>query len=208
MSHQRRLTRTRLVLAVAVIAIAGGIGVAIGIAGGDQPRPAFDSVSNRGIEAPSAVQRAATAIRRDGVVSVLGTVNGRTFYRIDSNDRSMCYAVGPSASTTIGQARCSPTFPSAQNPIADFSVYRARLTDTYEIVDAQVVRSEGIAADGIASVGYMNAAGETVTTTPVRRNLYSFDAVPDGMALIVGRDSEKHVVFSRPISREGAAFKR
>jgi hypothetical protein len=62
-----------------------------------------------------------------------------------------------------------------------------------------VHKSEGIAADGVAKVAFVDADGRVVAETSVLANVYSFDPAPAGNALsLVGYSATGEVVYSTP----------
>lgn len=132
-----------------------------------------------------------------GGTSVLATRGDRAYYRVSEG----CYGAGPAppSSYTLGQIQCprSPQFPSADLPILDFTTFRGGGSDqTFPAL--AVYRSEGIAADGVAKVAWLDADGRAVAETAVADNIYQFDPVPPGEALsFVAYSASGEIVFSR-----------
>jgi hypothetical protein len=132
--------------------------------------------------------------------STLGTRGGRLFYVIANSAGSDCYAVGPAAAVryTLGQVACNAAFPSASAPLVDFTVVHGGLGKGSP---GHVFRSEGIAADGIAAVGFESADGSLVGVQPVVGNLYASTAPPaEAVHKLVALDSDSKVVWSEEIA--------
>jgi hypothetical protein len=69
--------------------------------------------------------------------------------------------------------------------------------------DLTIGRSEGFAADGVASVGFMTTQGAIVGKTLVRGNTYHHSSVPSGrLAALVALDSADEVVYSVPLQHD------
>jgi hypothetical protein len=171
---------------------------------GEPPR--LDRVSNRGkLSSPlpgdnRALERMREKGMAAGATSVLATRGDRAYYRVSEG----CYGVGPAqpSSYTLGAVHCprSPQFPSAELPILDLTTFGGKgSSDERPTTRTLTVwRSEGIAADGVAKVAWLDADGRAVAETVVAENVYQFDPVPPGEAeSLVAYSATGEVVFSR-----------
>lgn len=96
---------------------------------------------------------------------------------------------------------CAEGFPSQDYPVLDFTVIHGRFEGAGKVAEMSVWRSEGVAADGIAEVGFGNSAGEVVGTTPVGNNVYRHATVPTGQFIaLVALDAAGNVVSSKPLA--------
>jgi hypothetical protein len=133
-----------------------------------------------------------------GATSVLATRGDQAYYRVSEG----CYGVGPAppSSYTLGAIRCprSPQFPSADLPILDFTTFRGVSSSDQTFPALTVYRSEGIAADGVAKVAWLDADGRAVAETAVADNIYQFDPVPPGESQsLVAYTASGEIVCSR-----------
>lgn len=175
-----------------------------------EPAP-LDRVSNRGAPFSSLLPRDEQALSRmrGGVgvperisaqdVSILGTRGDRSFYRLSEH----CYGSGSASPTNsvFGQIQCVPAFPSRVRPVLDETVYggTAGPDERPQPETLTIYRSEGIAADGVAKVAFVDADGQVVAETPVVENIFSFERAPAGTGLrLVAYDATGEVVFSMP----------
>lgn len=147
-------------------------------------------------------ERVLHQLRREGGenarIVIMGQRNGRAFYRIDAQ----CFATGPvlPAAQSFGAVVCSPEFPSPARPILDFTVFHGgSTTDGRPPANMKVYRSEGFAADGVASVAFVDEAGALVAETAVVGNTYSFERAPSGGNLrIAAIDRAGERIFEAP----------
>lgn len=170
----------------------GGATVAVGIAaavvlwsGGavgatPPPAPAIGSGTPTARSAFSdADQAMLTQIGATGSISLVGSVGDTAFYSIAGSDQGHCYAFGSASSGGLSGG-CMP--PDAEVPaVIDMSSVVMNPTDGSWKLDTL----QGIATDGIASVGFVDASGD-LHTTPVTGNVYRLD----GQALTGGPSSE------------------
>jgi hypothetical protein len=136
-----------------------------------------------------------------GNVTLLGTRDGQSFYRIENSTGAACYGVGDVHATDhlLGQILCAPDFPSAQKPILDFTVIHG---GTANPAQDRVWRSNGIAAAGVNSIAFQTADGRTVGATPVVNGIYSVRAVPTvHVTNLIAKDPTGKVIYSTPASR-------
>jgi hypothetical protein len=134
-------------------------------------------------------------------VAALDTRGGRVYYRVTNTSGPDCYAVGPAAMNTdyrLGQIQCEPDFPSAARPIQDFTVVIGGLKPDQP---AHVYRSEGIAADGVADIGFLTPDGQLVDVHPVVNNIYS-NVTPTSRDVsdLVARDANGTVIYKLQIA--------
>jgi hypothetical protein len=132
--------------------------------------------------------------------SSLGVRAGRSFYVVANSTGPDCYAVGPAAPNryTLGQVGCNAAFPSPGVPLVDFTVVRG---GTSLGSPGHVFRSEGIAADGIAAVGFETSDGSLVGVQPVVNNIYASVAPPVlAVQKLVALDGNSNVVWSEDVA--------
>jgi hypothetical protein len=164
----------------------------------------LDRVSNPG--KPSSPlpgdNRALERMREKGMAtggtSLLATRGDRAYYRVSEG----CYGVGPAPpnSYTLGAVHCprSPQFPSADLPILDLTIFGGKGSSDERPTTLTVWRGEGIAADGVAKVAWLDADGRAVAETEVSENVYRFDPAPPGEAQsLVAYSASGEIVFSR-----------
>jgi hypothetical protein len=182
------MRRHTTVVAVAVLAAvlipAGILAATHGVFGLSNPGEPVtsDEIANQDLNSFQASGAIKTGVYR------LAVRGAHVFYAARSETGGLCLAVGNSSSpqpTTLSATGClhaSPTaFPSAANPVQDFSVigYDAA-TGTFTIRYLG-----GFAADGVASVAVLGANGKAIATTSVTGNVYSSDEVPDVQAVAI-----------------------
>lgn len=133
----------------------------------------------------------------------LGERAGVAFYVGRSDRGGLCFATGSAAGSApkldhfMGcQADVPDAFPSPSRPILDLSSFMS--PNPREIV--YITRLSGFAADGVASVGYIDTNGVT-HTTPVIDNIYAIDLFHKDVAAtaIVALDSEGRELYKRPL---------
>jgi|Tabmets5t2r1_1033131.scaffolds.fasta_scaffold06761_3 hypothetical protein len=142
------------------------------------------AISNAGVpvaispQALNALQSAeAKSGLRLGPPTRLAVRNGRALYRINGvNGR--CFAAGKSEAAnapSFGVLLCSQSDTAARQQLVDLSIYD--LTRGGEGI--RIHRLEGVAADGVASVGILGDAGAIIARVPVTRNIYSSPTLGD-----------------------------
>jgi hypothetical protein len=195
--------RRILVPAVAMLVTLAGVLLAANFAGGSKPPPVLDRVSNRGMALPGALNpRDAEALERmPGAddVKLMATHEGRAFYRFGVH----CFGTGPVSGGTyrFGALTCTPEFPSRARPLLDLTIFhRHGPPHGWPPTSLTIGRSEGFAADGVASVGFRTPTDAIVGTTRVSGNTYSFSTIPKGpLAALVALDTSDEVVYSVPL---------
>jgi hypothetical protein len=88
---------------------------------------------------------------------LLGTRNGVSFYAARRADGDYCFAIESKVARGVG-CDLNGTFPSAAQPVMVFP---------------PLLQFAGYAADGVASVAGIDAAGYTVISEPVSQNLFA-----------------------------------
>lgn len=180
------MRRALTVVALAATAL-GGAAFAVDRATSSAPDPAMATVGATGSrltlgERASTVLAGINATRQAGLepyAERIATRGTRTFYRL-AGGREDCYGVktGPPGDRLpdLGILLCSPNFPSVEEPLLSLSVVEA----TAEDPQLRLIKVQGIAANGVAEVGVLDAAGDVVLRVPVRDNAFSADQLPAG----------------------------
>lgn len=137
-------------------------------------------------------QAALGRIGATGAITRVGSLAGTAFYSIIGSDGGHCYAFGSEAAggLTGGCMSADATVPA----VLDMSTVVMNPADGSWKLDAL----QGIAADRIAAVGFVDAAG-VLHTTPVSGNVYrlagqSFAGGPSSQ--LVGLDANGKRVFT------------
>jgi hypothetical protein len=215
MKGTRRSTRIQVVVLLLVIlggsAIASAATSRLGVqhTAKGALRASLSRVSAHSSGAPiqlsTADQRVLAGFAESGAkltsASLLGVLGGRAVYEIANASGPDCYGVGPvpAAGYTLGQVGCVPSFPSAGSPLVDFSVVNGGVNASSP---AHVVRAEGVAADGVAAVGFRTADGRLVGVTPVVHNIYRSTAPPpDVVEQLVALDGSNNVIWSEDVGQ-------
>lgn len=213
----RRISLTAT-LASAAVVIAVPVALLLVLSGGAAGKTsAFGVVSNEGAvlgEALAPVDQARIANMHTnaaqtndpnlsggqltGQVTEMGVIGGRAFYRFGSGGGVDCFTVGDASSTAprFGTIECSPDFPTVSDPLLDFSVFQWATGGPH-----YVLRAEGIAADGVAKVGFLDASGDMVASTKVENNMYVFQGLPPNLApsSLAAYDAVGIKIYSRPV---------
>ena len=177
--------------------------VATNMAGGETAQPVLDRVSNQGTDPPASLgerdQLALERMQRPAAeVRLLGEHGPRAFYRVGSD----CFGTG---ATSVNEYRldavvCTPAFPSKARPLLDMTVFKGSGEPYKRPTALSIWKSEGFAADGVASVGFKNSVGEIVGKTQVIGNTYSHSSIPaETLDALVALDSSGEVVASVPV---------
>ena len=183
-----RCKSTLLAVGAVALVVAGAVAfVAIGRAGATAPTaPQYNTVSNHGTDISSQATSADEGSMKrmaqggsllSGAVTRMAQVGGDTIFRLPASTGPDCYGLGQAANAAtglIGEIRCSRTFPSSQTPLLDFTIIHGDPAHP----QGYVWRSEGVAADGVASVTLLGLGGQPIATTAVVNNVYRFVSVP------------------------------
>jgi hypothetical protein len=190
-----------LLLAIAIAVVFAAITRDAQSAAAPPPTDRLDRVSTRGAPFSSLLlrdQRVLNDMGRAGAeISILARSGERAFYRLGKD----CYGSGPVSPSeyTFGVIKCSSDFPTAAQPVLDFSIFHSSSGGDAKPSAATLWRSEGIAADGVAKVALVTADGQSIAETAVVDNKYSFSALPAaGGVSLVAYDARGKVVFSEP----------
>ena len=216
--------RSRRPRRVALPALAVGFAVSVIVATpafgiGDRLRDLFDGtpveksdLPSRDLHVASAMVHGASpripetgpAASRFGAateVRQLASRNGRNYYVIENRHGDRCFAVGPldEREYVFGQVGCSPSFPSPEQPILDFSVWSGLGSSP------QLRRLEGFAADGVATVALVLDDGALGAESRVESNVYSGTGDPPKEAVreIVALDAHGKRLYSMCLMRGG-----
>jgi hypothetical protein len=139
------------------------------------------------------------ASRKLGIASLelIGTREGRAFYRGTDSENHPCLGVGDaSALGTVGFTLCSRD----ERPLtaSDPVIAVPDVQKTAESAGWQLIRFDGFAADSVARVAATDSAGVVVAQAPVVNNVFSIvpaAAVESGA--IKAYDRGGNLVFSR-----------
>ena len=133
-------------------------------------------------------------------LTLLGTIGGRNIYRVGDSAHA-CYGAGEAdAAWPVGVIKCrnaAPYFPSQEMPLFDFSSVGMDDGDA----EMHYIRIEGVAADGVASVGLLDDNGATVERLPVHGNIYGAESLPTRSGVrLVALDASGHVLGDASLS--------
>ncbi len=215
--RHRRLAALALVgagaLALGVSAIVAGMGQEPG-----SPSPTgLDKVSNRGrpVDLRGLPPLERRLLDASGVVAAaraLGSAGRVAVYTALGRKGATCYLTGaltPEGGPRVGSVLCPdpgarPAFPSPEAPVLDLSTYAVREGSR----ETRLVEPAGIAADGVARVGFVAASGKTLWL-PVVDNLYGQplpEAGPfavESVTKVVAVDPSGATVYERPLDLGG-----
>jgi hypothetical protein len=141
------------VVAVPAVAFAGKLSDLFGLSNHGTPV----AKSSIDLTRDSALDAAMSQLDFPSTLSQLGTVNGVRFYAARRADGDYCFAIESAAARGVG-CDLNGTFPSPAQPVMTFP---------------PLVQFAGYAADGVASVDGVDAAGDTVVSAAVEDNLFA-----------------------------------
>jgi hypothetical protein len=131
-------------------------------------------------------------------LTLLGTIGGRSIYRVGDSAHP-CYGVGNAGTRwPLGVIVCrnaAPYFPSRETPLLDFS--RVGMDRGHAAM--HYIRVEGVAADGVASVGLLERDGAMVERLPVRGNVYGAESRPRAPAFASSRSMRAATFLATPL---------
>jgi hypothetical protein len=132
------------------------------------------------------LDQAMQELRVGGSMQSLGTLNGVSFYATRNGDGHLCLAIDGPYGKGFGCDLNAAGFPSSSAQVLTFPTG---------------LRLQGVAADGVATVEALDAAGNVLDATPVTRNLFASDkALPVGAArTIVTLDAKGNVTSRRAL---------
>jgi hypothetical protein len=133
-------------------------------------------------------------------ISTIGTRAGETFYRVQRVDGTNCWMAGAAGTTPDATSAACPapgqslTFPSQSQPVLDFSDYT--FVTPRDKAGRVYSRLAGLAADGVTSVGLLDAQSNLIVSTPVVGNVYGTTDIPSTPATqLVAFDAHGNVMF-------------
>jgi hypothetical protein len=181
----RRRGRYLLVLAAAALLVPAAYAAdrVLGISNEGTSVPTSDVLPGQ-----SQLDQALQEMQVGDTMQLLGTVNGVHIYAARNSGGHICLAIDHVAATYEKGVLCDlnePGFPSA---------------------DAQVLtfpgQLQGIAADGVASVAFVDAQGNVLDSTPVTNNLFaSGTRIGMGVAAYVeGLDANGNVLTKQKLA--------
>jgi hypothetical protein len=157
-----------LVLAIALaapaVALAGKLGDLFGLSNPGTPV----ATSSLDLSHDTGLSEAMQELGFPSTLRRLGSVNGVDFYAARRADGDYCFAIESSAAKGVG-CDLDGTFPSAARPVMVFP---------------PLAQFAGYAADGVASVAGVDAAGRTIVSAPVSTNLFA-SATPGPFPTVV-----------------------
>jgi hypothetical protein len=206
MLADQRFTRRRGV----VLLLSLAIGLAAYFSLGSSSAAALDRLSSQGARTPVTagmklqLRGAKVQAKR---VFVLGTRNGRRFYRIEIATGSSCFAVGRASaprSTPFGSVFCAnggrgSSYATASLPSQRPVLAWASVEGTQRGVrKLSLLSMDGFATDGVATVEFRDASDVVVASTTVSGNIFSFSLpnVPSGSGHLVAKDSHGNTVYT------------
>lgn len=139
-------------------------------------------------------------------VKLLGERDDLAVYVARSARADLCFGVGPAAGSAISFDRLDcrdfedQAFPSPEQPVADLSVFHGRMGDP----SIYLGRLVGVAADGVAEVGFLTPTGAR-HTSPVVDNIYvDRDPPQQPVSALIALDHEGRVVWRDDSARRFA----
>jgi hypothetical protein len=179
-----RLPR-RVALAAAVVAIVSVPAVAFAGRLAD-----VLGISNEGTSVPvtsvlpdqSQLDQALQDMQVGSTMRLLGTLNGVRFYAARAAGSRLCIAIdqNPYPKGVLCDLQV-PGFPSADDQVLTFPH-----------------RLLGIAADGVATVEFLDAGGNVLDSVPVTNNLFASDTRVDA-SYVATLDANGHITSKRPL---------
>ena len=153
------------------------------------------TVSNRGREVAPKQGRGRLFPDRPYRLFLLGTLDGKAFYRVQVTPRFTCWGSGKASRIgDVGTLGC-PSVVGAYPLQSDNKESRGDSAGG----EINYVRIDGIAADQAASVALQGEENRRVATVPVRENLYSFPPpFPTGFLRVVALDQAGKELKPRP----------
>ena len=183
-----RVRRSRLALAAAALAIvavpavafAGRLADVLGIANEGTTVPVTSVLPGQ-----SQLDQALQDMQVGSTMQLLGTLDGVRFYAARSAAGRICLAIdqNPYPKGVLCDLQ-TPGFPSADDQVLTFPR-----------------RLVGIAADGVASVAFVDENGQVVDSTPVTNNLFASDRTVDkgAAAYVETLDANGNVTSKRAL---------
>jgi hypothetical protein len=171
-------------ISVPAAAFAGDIGGLLGFSAHGQPV----ATSTTPFAHISGLNEALRELNFPATLQLLDRRDGISFYAARRPDGILCFAVDSDTGKGVGCDLGSPAgaiFPSPERPIIDFSRF------------SNGARLAGFAADGVATVALLDAAGATLASAPVVDNVYADANPPAGAVGVEALDTHGTVVYRR-----------
>ncbi|HEY3541768.1 MAG TPA: hypothetical protein VGK79_04420 [Gaiellaceae bacterium] len=154
--RRRRRSRYVLVLAAAAVLVPAAFAAdhLLGISNNGTPVPTADVLPGR-----SQLDQALQEMQVGETMQLLGTVNGVRIYAARNAAGRICLAIDHVAQTYEKGVLCDLNEPGFPSPGEEALTFPGRL--------------QGIAADGVATVAFVDAQGNVLDSTPVTDNLFA-----------------------------------
>jgi hypothetical protein len=208
-TQHRYWRRSRLGARALRLGLLAAVAAAIGI-----PTVAFADqigqvlgLSNRGTPVPSTQIPAPqlSALEKIGFpagqLRELASRAGISFYAAKKTDGGYCFAIGlrsqakPSIDALSCQGGTIGSFPSTNDPVADFTALNETAGITY------ITTLAGFATDTVSRVGVLDTSGKLLYSTSVEQNVYAADDVPQTPAsAIVAFDDSNTIVYRKQLT--------
>jgi hypothetical protein len=183
------------VVGLPAVAFAGDIGSLLGFSTPGQPVATSDTP----FSTISGLNQAMSELGFPSTLHLIASREGISFYAARRVDGHVCVAIdaAPGADDHKGVG-CdlgdpslpgAPAFPSPERPIIDFSRFSGG------------TRLMGFAADGVATVALLDAAGNVIDSAPVVDNVYVDAHPPAGGAATEALDSHGAVIVKRSFNQ-------
>jgi hypothetical protein len=170
-------------VAIPATAFAGKLGDLLGISNGGMPVP-----SSSVLPADTKLDAAMQELKLGGTMQSLGTLNGVAFYATRNADGNFCFAmvrVDGQFGKGLGCDLNADNFPSANVQALTFPT---------------LIRLQGVAADGVATVQAIDANGDVLDSTPVEKPASRLDDGHPGRS----RSDDPHPLARREDHRDAA----
>jgi hypothetical protein len=172
------------VVAIPTVAFAGRLADALGISNGGTPVSTSAVLPGMG-----KLDEAMQELKVGSTMQLLGTLNGVTFYAARNADGRFCIAIDHAAEQYEKGFGCdlrANGFPSAEVQALAFP---------------PALQLQGIAADGVAKVAFLDAGGNVIDSTSVTNNLFASNVqlAPGEAAFIETFDAQGNVTSKRPL---------
>ena len=145
------------------------------------------ATSSSSLAQDTGLEQAMQELGVPSTLHLLGTRDGFSFYAARKPDGRYCFAVGAGGGKGgVGCALDARGFPSADRPVLVFPTGASG-------------RLIGFAADGVASVAVLDAAGATVATASVSDNLFVGGVNSASGTSVEALDAQGNVLSTRPL---------
>jgi hypothetical protein len=172
------------VVAIPTVAFAGRLADALGISNGGTP------VSTSAVlPGMSKLDEAMQELKVGSTMQLLGTLNGVTFYAARNADGRFCIAIDHVGEQYRKGFSCDLRANGFPSP------------DVQALAFPPALQLQGIAADGVAKVAFLDADGNVIDSTPVTNNLFASDVqlAPGEAVSIETFDAQGNVTSKRPL---------